>query len=121
MQLIAAFPGNRTSNCPTSIARDRADHAYRILRIIFFYPVLAAISIGSIALNNSALYLQPWGDIYEAFALANFFLMVSTFISDDFGYHEQYFDTCPLRNGKVAGASWFRVKLGILSQTALSD
>ena len=53
----------------------------RIMRIIFFFPILALISFGQVFLAADALYLQPWASLFEAFAIGSFFMLVSAFLS----------------------------------------
>lgn len=79
------------------------------MRIIFFIPVLSLVSFGSVQLGENALYLLPWSFLYEGFALANFFMLVCTYISPQAYHQEQFFDTVQLKGGKIAGAKWFRV------------
>ena len=73
-------------------------------------PVLSVVSFGSIYLQGNAIYLQPWGSVYEAFALANFFMLINAFISPDHSSEAAFFDKVKLKNGKTAGASWFTVR-----------
>ena len=73
-------------------------------------PVLSVVSFGSIYLQGNAIYLQPWGSVYEAFALASFFMLINAFISPDHSSEAAFFDRVKLKNGKMAGASWFNVR-----------
>ena len=77
------------------------------MRIIFFIPALAIISWGCIALQLNAWYLQPWSYIFEAFALASFFMLVCDFISPNAEDHARFFDELRLKDGKIAGSAWF--------------
>ena len=50
------------------------------MRIISFFPILALINFGQVFLASDALYLQPWASLFEAFAIASFFMLVSVLL-----------------------------------------
>lgn len=55
--------------------------AKRIIRIILTIPVFAITAFLSILAESRADYLTPISDVYESWALAAFFLMLSSYIS----------------------------------------
>lgn len=55
---------------------------HRVIRIIFVIPVFAVVSFLSVAFNDAAVYLKPIEDLYEAFALAGFFLLLCAFVQE---------------------------------------
>jgi hypothetical protein len=55
---------------------------HRVIRIIFVIPVFAIVSFLSIGFNDAAVYLKPIKDLYEAFALAAFFLLLCAFVQE---------------------------------------
>ncbi|MAD87958.1 MAG: hypothetical protein CL912_33775 [Deltaproteobacteria bacterium] len=46
-------------------------------------PVFTACSLLSVAFNDAALYIKPIDDLYEAFALASFFLLLCAFVEEN--------------------------------------
>ena len=74
-----------------------------------------------IYLQDRAIYLQPWGVAYEAFALASYFMLVNVFISPDRYSEADFFKSLKLKNGKVAGARWFTVRVISHSHTDNTD
>ncbi|KAG4421053.1 hypothetical protein IFR04_005816 [Cadophora malorum] len=55
----------------------------QIIRIVFMIPVFTACSLLSVAFNDAALYIKPIDDLYEAFALASFFLLLCAFVEEN--------------------------------------
>ena len=55
----------------------------RIIRITFTIPVFAVVSFLTILLESRAPYLTPLTDLYEAWALAGFYLLLCAYISGD--------------------------------------
>ena len=55
----------------------------RIIRITFTIPVFAVISFLTVLLETRAPYLTPLTSLYEAWALAGFFLLLCAYISGD--------------------------------------
>ena len=84
-------------------------------------PVYAVVSFGDIYLQGNSVYLQPWASVYEAFALASFFMLVNTFISPDHSSEAAFFDKVKLKSGKTAGAAWFNVRLGYRALSSSAD
>ncbi len=56
---------------------------HRIIRITLTIPVFAVVSFLAILLESRAVYLTPLTDLYEAWALAGFFLLLCAYISGD--------------------------------------
>ncbi|KAH8758716.1 organic solute transporter Ostalpha-domain-containing protein [Hyaloscypha sp. PMI_1271] len=54
----------------------------QVIRIIFVIPVFAVVSFLSIVFNDAAVYLKPIEDLYEAVALAGFFLLLCAFVQE---------------------------------------
>lgn len=54
----------------------------RVIRIIFVIPIFAIVALLSIAFNDAAIYLKPIEDLYEAVALASFFLLLCAFVQE---------------------------------------
>ncbi|KAH7413086.1 organic solute transporter Ostalpha-domain-containing protein [Cadophora sp. MPI-SDFR-AT-0126] len=65
----------------------------QIIRIVFMIPVFAACSFFSVAFNHAALYIKPIDDLYEAFALASFFLLLCAFIEENDAARQTFFTT----------------------------
>ncbi|KAK0122058.1 hypothetical protein ONS95_010322 [Cadophora gregata] len=55
----------------------------QIIRIVFMIPVFALCSFLSVVANDAALYVKPIDDLYEAFALATFFLLLCAFVEEN--------------------------------------
>jgi len=64
---------------------------HRIIRIIFVIPVFAVVAFLSVASNNAAIYLKPIEDLYEAFALACFFLLLCAFVQESDEERQSFF------------------------------
>ncbi|KAG4439021.1 hypothetical protein IFR05_005485 [Cadophora sp. M221] len=65
----------------------------QVIRIVFMIPVFSACSFLSITFNDAALYINPIDDLYEAFALASFFLLLCTFVQEDDVERHAFFTT----------------------------
>jgi Organic solute transporter Ostalpha len=66
---------------------------HRVIRITFVIPVFAAIAFLSIVFNDAAIYLKPIEDLYEAFTLASFFLLLCAFVQESDEERQIYFTT----------------------------
>ncbi|CZR55851.1 uncharacterized protein PAC_05739 [Phialocephala subalpina] len=64
-----------------------------VIRVIFMIPIFAVISFLSIFWYNGADYLKPIEDLYEAFALASFFLLLCAFVQEDDDERQTFFQT----------------------------
>jgi hypothetical protein len=64
---------------------------HRVIRIIFVIPVFAVIAFLSVASNDAAIYLKPIEDLYEAFALACFFLLLCAFVQESDEERQSFF------------------------------
>lgn len=64
-----------------------------IIRIIFMIPVFAIISFVSVIWYDGADWLKPIEDVYEAFALASFFLLLCAFVQEDDNERQAFFHT----------------------------
>jgi len=90
---------------PSQKSRDSASHPHlttvtpvrltirRVIRIIFTIPVFAIVAFLSVVFNDAAIYLKPIEDLYEAFALAGFFLLLCTFVEKSDEARQTYFST----------------------------
>ncbi len=47
----------------------------------------------SVAFNDAAIYIKPIEDLYEAFALAGFFLLLCAFVEESDEERQTYFTT----------------------------
>jgi len=65
----------------------------RVIRIIFTIPVFAIMAFLSVAFNDAAIYIKPIEDLYEAFALAGFFLLLCAFVEESDEERQTYFTT----------------------------
>lgn len=63
--------------------RSLTSYHHRIIRITFTIPVFAVLSFLTILLESRAPYLTPLTDLYEAWALAGFYLLLCAYISGD--------------------------------------
>lgn len=52
---------------------------------------------------------SPWNSVYEAFALASFYMLLCTYTSPDMVNQAESFDSLTIQNGKMAGTKWFNV------------
>jgi hypothetical protein len=66
---------------------------HRVIRIIFTIPVFAIVAFISVAFNDAAIYLKPIEDLYEALALAGFFLLLCAFVQESDEERQTYFMT----------------------------
>jgi Organic solute transporter Ostalpha len=61
--------------------------------VIFTIPVFAVVSFLSVAFNDAAIYLKPVAGLYEAFALAGFFILLCAFVQEDDNEREFFFQS----------------------------
>ena len=59
---------------------DQSDHTERIIRLTFTIPIFAIVSFLSIVAEGKAIYLTPLLGVYEAAAIASFFLLLCNYI-----------------------------------------
>lgn len=65
----------------------------RIIRIIFMIPVFAILSFLGVCFMDASIYLTPFEDLFESFALASFFLLMCTFVHEDEDERQAFFQT----------------------------
>ena len=53
------------------------------MRIIFMVPVFSVVTFLSVAFYDTAIYIKPVEDFYEAIALAGFFLLLCEFVQEN--------------------------------------
>lgn len=63
---------------------------HRIMRIIFMVPIFSLISFLSVAFYDSAIYIKPVEDVYEAIALASFFLLLCEYIQENESERQEF-------------------------------
>ncbi|KAL4809859.1 organic solute transporter Ostalpha-domain-containing protein [Aspergillus unguis] len=85
----------------------------KIMKICLILPLYTITSYIAICVPDAAVYITPWMDVYQAFALASFFLLLCEFVSADKGI--EYADffagfAPPRKNGKTPanGTKWFK-------------
>ncbi|KAF8862960.1 hypothetical protein BDZ45DRAFT_702611 [Acephala macrosclerotiorum] len=76
--------------CHTLLSPKEQRH---VIRIIFMIPVFAITSFTSVLWYNGTEYLKPIEDLYEAFALASFFLLLCAFVQEDNDERQKNFAT----------------------------
>ncbi|KAN0092106.1 DUF300 domain containing protein [Hyaloscypha variabilis] len=89
----------------------------QVIRIIFTIPVFAIMAFLSVAFNDAAIYIKPIEDLYEAFALAGFFLLLCAFVEESDEERQTYFTTSGTTQPYLAatvGAFQFPVVMLIL-------
>jgi len=77
----------------------------KIIRITALIPAFALISFVNIYLGTSAVYLKPWMNVCEAFALASFFFLVCDFLSPSMDDQNAQFKNFQLNAQNGIGAS----------------
>ncbi|KEF56161.1 uncharacterized protein A1O9_07742 [Exophiala aquamarina CBS 119918] len=88
----------------------------KILRICSLIPIYSILSLVTIAAPNSFVYLTPWLEFFEAWALGSFFLLLCEFVSPSTQFRDVFFAALEVpqrRRGKVQpqdGLEWFRKK-----------
>jgi hypothetical protein len=65
-------------------------------------PVFAAVSFLSVAFPESSTYLHPVSALYEALALASFFLLLCAFVDEDDHEREAFFSSTGTQKQHVA-------------------
>ena len=81
----------------------------RILRIIFFIPFSSAIAFGCLLLGENAVYLEPWMNVYEAVALASYFMLACNYVSANTGSGISFHATFKHQDGSIAKSNWLIV------------
>ncbi len=87
--------------------------AKRILRISLMIPIYSLFSFLSVLAPTAEVYLAPWLDVFQGWALANFFLLMCEFVSPSDSQRDVFFAglTIPNKKGKVLdGVAWYRVR-----------
>ena len=64
---------------------------YRIMKVAVLVPLWSVFSLLSIIHPQAQVYLFPWLDLFQANALAAFFLLVCDYISPSSGQRELFF------------------------------
>ena len=83
------------------------------MRISLMFPTYALFSFLSVCFPAARVYLEPWLDVFQAWALANFFLLLCDFVSQSEQEREMFFAN--LSVGKMAGTpsdakvGWYKV------------
>lgn len=77
----------------------------QVMRIIFTIPVFAVISFLSICFEDAAIYIEPIRDVWEAFALVAFFLLMCAFVMEDDEERRAFFATSGLSQAYTSAAT----------------
>ncbi len=85
----------------------------QVVRLIFTPVVFAVFNLLGIAFYHASIYITIIADLYEAFALASFFLLLVNFVVPDVSNQEAFFAATENRSRKgepIAGGSlsWFK-------------
>ena len=85
-----------------------------ILRIASLVPLYAILYFISGTALESAIYVQPWADVYEAYSLASYFLLLVSYLVPEPERRDSHFEQLELQDykGKVlsgGSSKWFRV------------
>lgn len=81
----------RTETVGKHLVRLTQTNTDSVIRIIFIIPVFAVIAFLSVTFEDAAIYIKPFEDLYEAFALASFFLLLCAFVQEDEAERETFF------------------------------
>lgn len=86
------------------------------MKISGLLPMYSILSWLCLAFPKQASSIDPWIDVFEAFALGAFFLLLCEFISSDSRTELDLFFSAfqlPQKKGKkqVGGLPWFRVSM----------
>lgn len=76
----------------------------RIVSLVIFYSVLSFLCV---VFPHIYTYIEPWIEVYEAVALATFFLLMCEFVSPHENRRQSFFERTPIkdRKGNVTRAS----------------
>lgn len=72
----------------------------RIGTLITMYSLICFLSV---CFPKSEVYIHPWLDLVEGFALGSFFLLLCDCVSPHHDQREVFFATA-----KIGGVNWFR-------------
>ncbi|KAK5053934.1 hypothetical protein LTR84_001896 [Exophiala bonariae] len=88
----------------------------KILKICSLIPIYSIISFVTIAEPNSFVYLDPWLELFQAWALGNFFLLLCEFVSPSTQYRDVFFAALEVPKSRRTkgqsqdGLEWYRKK-----------
>ena len=84
------------------------------MRIACLIPFYSLFSLLSICFPKADVYISPWLDVVQAFALGSFFLLMCEFVSEDTQERDSFFNALEIKDKKgrkPSGGSlfWYRV------------
>ena len=80
-------------------------------------PIEAFLNFISIVEPNAYVYLDPWIDVFQAWALGSFFLLMCEFVSPSAQFRDVFFAAFKVpqrrrnRDPGLGGLEWYRVSL----------
>lgn len=85
------------------------------MKIATLIPSYSLLSFLSIYFPRAAVYISPWLDTIQAFALGSFFLLMCEFISESPTERDVFFAALVVKdkkspNGQGNGLAWYRVR-----------
>lgn len=83
------------------------------MRIAIFIPTYSIFSFLSICFPGAAVYLSPWRETVQAFALGTFFLLMCECISENPTERDLFFSALEVANKRgrrsAGDIAWYRV------------
>ncbi|RVX67899.1 hypothetical protein B0A52_08504 [Exophiala mesophila] len=86
----------------------------KILKICALIPIEAFLNFISIVEPNAYVYLDPWIDVFQAWALGSFFLLMCEFVSPSAQFRDVFFAAFKVpqrrrnRDPGLGGLEWYR-------------
>ena len=96
----------------------------QIVRLIFTPVVFAVFNLLGIAFYHASIYITPIADLYEAFALASFFLLLVNYVVPDATQQEAFFAVTEhqrLKGEPISGSSLSLFKVYDIHQQCQID
>ncbi len=87
------------------------------MKIATFIPFYSIISFLSICFPTAEVYISPWVNLVEAFALGSFFLLMCEFVSESPAQRNVFFAALVIPEKKggggsnIGGLAWYRVDI----------
>lgn len=72
-------------------------------------PTFAVIYFLGGFIPLTAIYLQPWADMYEAVALTSYFLLLLAYIAPDPQFRDGFFDQLQHPKSNAGSLKWYHV------------
>ncbi|EXJ86832.1 hypothetical protein A1O3_03786 [Capronia epimyces CBS 606.96] len=93
----------------------RPSEQIKIMRIGLLLPLYACISFLSICFPNAYVYIMPWIDVYQAIALATFFLLMNDLVWPTSDRRDMHLSSMAVpqkgrkaANGPLPGHTWYK-------------